>query len=114
MRTDLDLCRNILRALDAKADRQDIELAGLAGAAGPERVREQLALLMEAGLVHGDAADAEPGRVRGLNHAGREFLRLASNDILWQRALGELAAGGAPVTLAMVRARLLEWSQFSF
>ncbi len=117
MSVDLDLCRELLRALDAHPDEQPFDPASPLGDSSEPARREQLAALLAAGLVRTVAAadDGEPaGRIVGLSHSGREFLRLARNDTLWRRVHNELASGGAPVTLEMVRARLLEWGQFSF
>lgn len=110
MSLDLDLCR---RLLDAAAQAGD---AGAGADAVPEaeptRVAAQVALLIAAGLAKEDAGDE--ARLGGLTPAGREFLRLARNEALWSRVKRELAGPGRSPDLGAIRARLLEWAQFSF
>lgn len=112
---ELELCRDLLRALDTQPEGQHFDPTARFGDASEQQVREQLRALLDAGLVRSDAGDVEPSaRISGLSHSGREFLRLARNDTLWQRVRAELASGDMPISLDMVRARLLEWGQFSF
>ena len=116
MSLNLDLCRRFLIALDAGANDGERD-AQLTGCGGSDNLETQIRLLTEAGLVRSLATESATVPADGpgvaLTPSGREFLRLTRNDAIWKRACSELAAGKAPVTLQAVRARVLEWGQFS-
>lgn len=112
MAVDLNLCREILIAAGEQADRGPVGAARFAPAE-PQTVDAQIEALVAAGLVSASRPGCTLG-VEALTASGREFLRLARNDVLWKRVNGELGGSGQEVTLQMVRARLLEWAQFSF
>ena len=81
----------------------------------PAVVSEHLQLLAQAGLVDvsgTDSGHADSGAHK-LTVKGREFLRLAKNDVLWKRVLGELRSAGSTPTLQALNARMLEWSFMS-
>ena len=108
--TDLDLCRRIVMersALDAKQPWS----ADAITSHDNDMVWEQCLQLRDDGLI---VVDEQQRHVVALTSAGREFLRLSRNDTLWARVKSEFATSPEPVTLTMVRARLLEWAQFSF
>jgi hypothetical protein len=114
MSLDLDLCRNILIAVAAAGDAGGVSAEQVDGA-DRDAAQAQFQLLVDAGLAHGvDPTESDPQALAALTPAGREFLRLARNETLWARVKSELAGPGRFPDLKAVRARLLEWAQFSF
>lgn len=107
MSIDLNLCRDILAAVAGRAE------DGTDSATASSRAQPELEALFAAGLLKLGTDEAGAAMAESVTASGREFLRLAGNEVLWKRVGGELAATGRPVTLDMVRARLLEWAQFS-
>lgn len=125
MMRDLDLCREILRRLDAHAELLHAGKPKIDGKP-QEEVAYNLDLLCEAGLVWSEyryaeslCADAEfaekisqhmyrsPDRYR-LTWAGHEFLDASRNDTLWNSAKRTVKETTGGLTFEFLRAVLMQ------
>ena len=109
MKRDLDLCREILQALEAHPDRWHANRPMIEGRP-PGEVGYHLDLLAEAGLV---AFVHRPGdRYRyGLTWAGHEFLDAARDNTRWNRAKRILAEKTGGLSFVVLQELLVSLSR---
>jgi hypothetical protein len=89
MKRDLDLIRKILLAIEQKDSLQPQEIT--IDDYDPDNVAYHILLLDEAGFVksyitEGAAGGIEAALVGRLTWAGHEFLEMARNDTIWEKA----------------------------
>lgn len=110
MKRDMDLVRNILRAVEEKGDLHDcidLEIAGHS----KEEVLYHVRLLREAGLL--EVADLSglwelhlsPKR---LTWSGHDFLDAAKNDTVWNNAKEIVKDKGGSIPFEVLKALLIK------
>lgn len=101
MQRDLDLCLQILREFEALPPGGVHARVGHAGSPIPAGIVHHIDLLIDAGLLDGEAhPEAEEkggGRyiVRKITSAGYDFLQAASNDSVWGKTRARLKSAGS-------------------
>lgn len=101
MQRDLDLCLQILREFEAQPPGDSHARMGRADSPIPAGIVHHIDLLIDAGLLDGEAhpASAERGGgryiVRKITWAGYDFLQAASNDSVWGKTKARLKSAGS-------------------
>jgi DNA-binding transcriptional ArsR family regulator len=106
----MDLCREILRRLEALPDPDNFDPIEIDGQP-PETVSYHIRLLWEAGFI--DAHDVRTMgdydyRAKCLTWQGHEFLEASRDDGLWKKAKDTALSKGGGLTLDVLKAVLVE------
>jgi hypothetical protein len=101
MKRDMDLIRLLL--LQAEGERPAPDLSAYT----EEQQVYHSALIIEAGLVHGEVISGGDGQLRAtvilrLTWKGHEFLDAARNDTIWKKAAEKTRKAGVQVTVAVL------------
>jgi hypothetical protein len=102
MKRDMELIRLLLLEVEGQDPKPD-----LTGYSEEARVYHS-ALLIEAGLVHGQVLPDGNGYPAGavsthLTWHGHEFLDAARNDVLWKKSIKKIKEMGVTVSLAILQ-----------
>ncbi len=102
MKRDMNLIRWLLLETEGEDPKPDLSAYTEA-----QRVYHS-ALLIEAGLVHGEVILDGDGQPAGtvtlrLTWAGHEFLDAARNDTIWHKAGERIKTSGVDVTLSLLK-----------
>ena len=111
MKRDWNLCKEILRRLEEKPERQhSMSFSEFEDLGTKERVGYHVYLLHNAGLIEAYTGN-KPTRTDGYTPAhltweGQEFLEAARNDVAWKKALDLIADKGGGATFEILKAIL--------
>jgi hypothetical protein len=102
MKRDMNLIRLLLLETEGEDPKPD-----LTGFSEEQRIYHS-ALLIEAGLVHGEVVLDGSGQPAGTiilrpTWAGHEFLDAARNDTIWRKAGEKIKNSGVDVTLELLK-----------
>jgi len=102
MKRDMNLIRLLLLETEGEDPKPD-----LSAFSEDHRVYHS-ALLIEAGLVHGQIIEDGSGQPAGtvilrLTWAGHEFLDAARNDTIWHKAGERIKKSGVDVTISLMK-----------
>ena len=102
MKRDMNLIRLLLLATEGEEPKPD-----LSAYSEDQRVYHS-ALLIEAGLVHGETVLDGSGQPVGtvtlrLTWVGHEFLDAARNDTIWKKAGERIKKSGVDVTMSLLQ-----------
>lgn len=106
MKRDWDLVRAILLTVEGLSPDESLDDLSIAGFDG-RVVDHHVALMIEAGLLHGESYGSMDTAVSGhtitgLTWAGHDFLDKARNDVLWRKAMKKSAEAGAGVSFSVL------------
>jgi hypothetical protein len=111
MKRDIDLCRQILLDLEAKAHNCTTNLLrGDLAHSGDERVRNHVRLLIDAGLVAEVPRPTTNTICVRLTHAGHEFIELSRGDGRWNDAKQVVLNRTGGLSLTVIKAVLTKWA----
>jgi len=102
MKRDMNLIRLLLLEVEGEEPRPD-----LSAYTEDQRIYHS-ALLIEAGLVHGQVLENGSGQPVGTvisrpTWAGHEFLDAARNDTIWKKATEQIKKSGVDVTITLLK-----------
>src|SRR5258708_1781099 len=102
MKRDMNLIRLLLLDVEGEESKPDLS------AFGESQQVYHSALLIEAGLVHGDIILDGEGQPTGtvairLTWAGHEFLDAARNETIWHKAGEKIKKSGVDVTISVLK-----------
>ena len=102
MKRDMNLIRLLLLETEGEDPKPD-----LSAYTEDQRVYHS-ALLIEAGLVHGEVIENGSGHPTGTvvlrpSWAGHEFLDAARNDTIWHKASDRIKKTGVDVTISLMK-----------
>jgi hypothetical protein len=102
MKRDMNLIR--LQLLETEGEEPKLDLSAYT----EEKLVYHSALLIEAGLVHGEVILDGNGQPVGtvtlrLTWAGHEFLDAARNDTIWHKASDRIKKSGVDVTISILK-----------
>jgi hypothetical protein len=111
MKRDWDLIRKMMLTIEDSASGwapPDLKFDGYTEA----QIGYHAYLLIDAGLAHGQDAshmgsEAPEGMITSLTWAGHEFAEAARNDVLWKKAMGEVADKGGTITFDVMKELLI-------
>lgn len=111
MKRDIDLCRQILFDLEAKAsDHATSVLRSDVAADADQRVRYHLRLLIDAGLVKEIERTSSATTCVRLTNAGHEFIELSRGESRWHDAKHVVLNRTGGLSLAVIKALLTKWA----
>lgn len=110
MKRDMDLCREILRRLEALPEPENFAPITIDGQS-PETVSYHIKMLWEAGLI--EALDLRTigdydYRAQCLTWEGHEFLEGARDEGMWKKAKDTALSKSGGLTLEVLKAVLVE------
>lgn len=102
MKRDMNLIRLLLLETEGEEPKPDLS------SFSEDRRVYHSALLIEAGLVHGDILSDGEGQPVGtvtlrLTWAGHEFLDAARNETIWRKAREHIKKSGVDVTISLLK-----------
>jgi hypothetical protein len=108
MRRDMNLIRLLLLEYEDEEPKPDLS------AYTEAELVEHSALVIEAGLVHGQVLKSSDGNPRGtavlrLTWAGHEFLAAARNETIWKKAVEQITRAGVSVTVSVLQELLKQY-----
>lgn len=108
MRRDADLIRLLLLEYEGEQPKPDLS------AYTPEQQLEHEALLIEAGLIHGQVLKGSNGFPAGviilrLTWAGHEFLAAARSESIWKKVREQVKKAGVQVPISVLEELLKQF-----
>ena len=102
MKRDMNLIRLLLLETEGEDPKPDVSAY-----TEDQRIYHS-ALLIEAGLVHGEVLEDGSGQPAGTvilrpTWAGHEFLDAARNDTIWKKATEQIKKSGVDVTITLMK-----------
>ena len=102
MKRDMNLIRLLLLETEGEGSKPDVSPYS------EDQIVYHSALLIEAGLVHGEIILDGSGQPAGTNilrltWAGHEFLDAARNDTIWHKASDRIKKSGVDVTISLMK-----------
>lgn len=102
MKRDMNLIRLLLLETEGEDPKPDLS------AYTEDQRLYHSALIIEAGLVHGEVIEDGSGQpassvILRLTWAGHEFLDAARNDTIWKKATEQIKQSGVDVTITLLK-----------